>query len=95
MESEFLSLCEFHLFVSAETYGQYFLALKNLNNPIASQPTSPRTFNRFRMPSGEINEQNKKVVKMGDSQAKQIVSTDKADSRGNSFFGAFMSSNTK
>ena len=56
MESEFLSLCEFHLFVSAETYGQYFLALKNLNNPIASQPTSPRTFNRFRMPSGEIND---------------------------------------
>ncbi len=48
MESEFLSLCQYNLFVSAELYGQYFFAIKHLNNPIVHQPSSPRTFNRFR-----------------------------------------------
>ena len=95
MESEFLSLCEFHLFVSAETYGQYFLALKNLNNPITSHSTSPRTFNRFRIPSGDLNDLNKKAVKLENSQTKPMVSADKADSRVANFFGAFMSSNNK
>ena len=44
MESEFLSLCGFHLFVSAELYNQYYIAVKDVSNNIFSQQTH---FNRF------------------------------------------------
>ena len=34
MESEFVSLCEYNLFVSADLYAQYYLAVRELNNPL-------------------------------------------------------------
>ena len=54
MESEFVSLCEYNLFVSAEMYTQYYIAVREMNNPVlkatAVKPESPRQFNRFRVP---------------------------------------------
>jgi hypothetical protein len=34
MEGEFLSLCEYNLFVSAELYMKYYIAVRELNNPL-------------------------------------------------------------
>jgi hypothetical protein len=37
MESEFLSLVSYNLFVSAEMYTQYYLAVREISNPIFKQ----------------------------------------------------------
>lgn len=34
MENEFLSLCDFNLFVSAEMYTKYYMAVREISNPI-------------------------------------------------------------
>jgi hypothetical protein len=36
MESEFVSLCEYNLFVSADLYTQYYIAVRGFNNKIFS-----------------------------------------------------------
>lgn len=55
MESEFISLCDYNLFVSAELYTQYYIAIKEINNPLmksrSSQNTAPKPFNRFKKPN--------------------------------------------
>ena len=44
MESEFLSLCNYSLFVSAEVYTQYYMAVREFNNRLALGSH----FNRFK-----------------------------------------------
>lgn len=34
MENEFLSLCDFNLFVSAEMYTKYYMAVREISNPL-------------------------------------------------------------
>lgn len=34
LESEFLSLCHYNLFVSAELYTKYYVAVREINNPL-------------------------------------------------------------
>lgn len=34
LESEFLSLCNYNLFVSAELYTKYYVAVREINNPL-------------------------------------------------------------
>lgn len=51
MESEFLSLVSYNLFVSAEMYTQYYLAVREISNPIFKQVAviaQPKAFNRFK-----------------------------------------------
>lgn len=36
LESEFVSLCAYNLFVSADLYTQYYIAVREVNNPIFS-----------------------------------------------------------
>ena len=36
IESEFLSLCDYNLFVSADLYMKYYIAVKEINNPLFS-----------------------------------------------------------
>jgi hypothetical protein len=51
MESEFVSLCEYNLFVSAEMYTQYYIAVREINNPLfkaQAEKTQPKAFNRFK-----------------------------------------------
>ena len=51
MENEFLCLCDFNLFVSAEMYTRYFSAIRELNNPLARGSTmimKGKAFNRFK-----------------------------------------------
>jgi hypothetical protein len=53
MENEYLSLCDFNLFVSAEMYTKYYMAVREISNPIyqvnPKQIFSPsKTFNRFK-----------------------------------------------
>ena len=56
MESEFVSLCEYNLFVSADLYAQYYLAVREISNVILAPPaqatgTTQKTFNRFKDPT--------------------------------------------
>ena len=59
MESEFVSLCEYNLFVSADLYAQYYLAVREISNkilsPVAANPVrlSQKGFNRFKDAQGE------------------------------------------
>jgi hypothetical protein len=46
MESEFVSLCSYNLFVSADLYTQYYIAVREITNPIYTAPRE-KTFNRF------------------------------------------------
>ena len=60
MESEFVSLCEYNLFVSADLYAQYYLAVRQISFSILAPPatttgTSQKTFNRFKDPAQEDN----------------------------------------
>ncbi|CDW84264.1 cyclin-y-like protein [Stylonychia lemnae] len=52
MESQFVSLCDYNLFVSAELYTQYYMAVREINNPIYSAVQSnnmpTKHFNRFK-----------------------------------------------
>ena len=52
MESEFLSLCDYNLFVSAELYIQYSVAVREINNQIYTKQMNPSgapvPFNRFK-----------------------------------------------
>ena len=34
LESEFVSLCDYNLFVSAENYTKYYIAVREINNPL-------------------------------------------------------------
>jgi len=55
MESEFVSLCDYNLFVSAELYTQYYIAVREINNPFnqVRSGIQGKQFNRFK--SGEID----------------------------------------
>ena len=56
MESEFVSLCNYNLFVSADLYTQYYMAVREISNQIYTTPQSPvksKTFNRFKDPVEE------------------------------------------
>ena len=46
MESEFVSLCSYNLFVSADLYTQYYIAVREITNPIYTAP-GEKSFNRF------------------------------------------------
>ena len=51
MECEFLSLCEYNLFVDAEKYYKYFNAIREMeaiNNPPKTSMTWAMSFNRFK-----------------------------------------------
>ena len=53
MESEFVSLCNYNLFVSADLYTQYYVAVREISNQIFAQPLQPqrlsvKAFNRFK-----------------------------------------------
>mmetsp|Transcript_45174 Transcript_45174/g.32990 ORF Transcript_45174/g.32990 Transcript_45174/m.32990 type:complete len:425 (-) Transcript_45174:221-1495(-) len=52
LENEFLSLCDYNLFVSAEMYTQYNMAVKELSNPVlnrlSGRTSQQRPFNRFK-----------------------------------------------
>ena len=57
MESEFVSLCNYNLFVSADLYTQYYMAVRELSNNIYAaaasiSPKGPKPFNRFKEPAG-------------------------------------------
>ena len=38
MESEFLSLCNYNIYVSAEMYVDYYSRVRNISNPLAFSP---------------------------------------------------------
>lgn len=38
MESEFVSLCNYNLFVSADLYTQYYMAVREISNQIYTTP---------------------------------------------------------
>ncbi len=81
MENEFLSLCDFNLFVSAEMYTKYYMAVREISNPIyqvnTNQTFSPnKTFNRFK--TQELTNQSaNKLVRLENQQpAKTHQSTE-------------------
>jgi len=51
LECEFLSLCGYNLFVSAELYMKYHNAIKNVDNEIEEHKEPQRTFDRFKIAS--------------------------------------------
>jgi len=53
MESEFVSLCSYNLFVSADLYTQYYIAVREITNPIYTAPRE-KTFNRFVEPQPQV-----------------------------------------
>lgn len=38
MESEFLSLCNYNIYVSAELYVDYYTRVRNISNPLVFKP---------------------------------------------------------
>eukprot|EP00347_Sterkiella_histriomuscorum_P018259 403346194 len=75
LESQFVSLCDYNLFVSAELYTQYYMAVREINNPIYStQQSMPgKHFNRFK--GGNEIEQHQEAQTVQQPRFKKLDST--------------------
>ncbi len=56
MESEFISLCDYNIYVSAEKYGMYLNKLKGINVNLQNSPESSSLFPTTHVSLNEDNE---------------------------------------
>lgn len=68
MESEFVSLCEYNLFVSADLYTQYYIAVRDLNN----QVNANKALNSNNVAGFNISKEGKAINNSDENQIKKL-----------------------
>lgn len=83
MESVFLSLCGYNLFVSAENYAKYYIAVREVSNPVAapSLASANKTFNRFKADPGMMRVNQSTELDMNYSEKFRNLSNSNSNSK--------------